>query len=285
MRKFLLLIFSPLALSCNHTADKATLPPPTDHSVYEDDSATENIKIKNDTSYITYIVDTTDLSPAPGTPIKILLEGSFHKSEIWRGAEKKEWLGLFYKNKQYSLEKTSLQIIPTFDPVLDSDRVEKGSRTISGREVVGASPNVLFFINGLDRVKEGPVDSAIFKKVVLPVNKSLTYSFKGSNYNIRAYGDSIKLPSNEYVYQSYGWKVSGQKKGKKVEQVLSEDQFFEDSIYVLLWAGDLDRDGVPDLLLDLSNHYNVSRIALFLSSKAEKGKLYKKVALFETVGG
>ncbi len=65
---------------------------------------------------------------------------------------------------------------------------------------------------------------------------------------------------------------------------MAENEQFDDSIYVLLWAGDIDRDGIPDLLIDTSNHYNISTIALFLSSKADKGKLYKKVAIFETIG-
>ena len=63
-----------------------------------------------------------------------------------------------------------------------------------------------------------------------------------------------------------------------------EDQRFKDSIYVMLWAGDLDRDGVPDLLLDLSNHYNISRYALYLSSMAGRDKLYKKAAEFKAEG-
>lgn len=281
MRKLLLLALLPF-LSCKHAPENPNVTPPTDHSVTE--NAKAGTEPHEDSTYITYLVDTTGLAQEPDTPIKLLLEGSFHKREVWKGAEKNKWFGLFYENKKYILKPTSFQVIPTFDPVADATHSEKGKKVISGREIVGETPNTLFFISGLSGIKEGIVDTASFNKVVLPVNKSLSYTLNKKEYTIQAFGDSVKLPSKEYAYQSYGWKVSGNKKGQRIEQTLAEDDFFEDSIYVLLWAGDLDRDGIPDLLLDLSNHYNISRVALFLSSEAEAGKLYKKVAVFETSG-
>ena len=47
---------------------------------------------------------------------------------------------------------------------------------------------------------------------------------------------------------------------------------------MILWAGDIDRDGRLDLLIDMSNHYNVSAPTLFLSSHAGKGQLVARVA-------
>ncbi|HWR83033.1 MAG TPA: hypothetical protein VN285_07005 [Candidatus Deferrimicrobium sp.] len=46
----------------------------------------------------------------------------------------------------------------------------------------------------------------------------------------------------------------------------------------LLWAGDLDRDGRLDLLLNISNHYASTHYALYLSSEADAGGLVKPVA-------
>jgi len=40
----------------------------------------------------------------------------------------------------------------------------------------------------------------------------------------------------------------------------------------VVWAGDLDRDGKLDLLLDLTWHYNVSAPTLYLSSRATAGE-------------
>lgn len=52
----------------------------------------------------------------------------------------------------------------------------------------------------------------------------------------------------------------------------------------LRWAGDLDGDGKPDLLLDAANHYNTQTTRLFLSSRAKKGELVHEVATLSVTG-
>jgi hypothetical protein len=269
-----------LLFSCKQNTDT---PPEalTEHMVLVEatDSAVEN-EIADSASVpeAALVLDTTDLSPEPDTPLKLLLEGSFHKQEVWAGADKKQWLGLFKEDGKYILRPTLIQVNIVEDPVTDSAGI------LSGREVVAADSNAIFLLTGLQPGKAGAVDTAVFATAILPANKELLYTFKGREYRISSYGDSTQAATGEYAYQNYGWKVSGTRNGKEIEQTLAEDEGFTESIYVLLWAGDLDQDGIPDLLIDLSNHYNVSSYTLFLSSKADRGKLYKKVAVFETTG-
>ncbi len=52
----------------------------------------------------------------------------------------------------------------------------------------------------------------------------------------------------------------------------------------LIWAGDLDRDGKLDFLLDATTHYNVSEPTLFLSSPAQAGEIVRPVATIHFVG-
>ena len=52
----------------------------------------------------------------------------------------------------------------------------------------------------------------------------------------------------------------------------------------LLWAGDLDGDHALDLLIDVTDHYNVSRPTLFLSRGRRAGILLEPVAKHESVG-
>lgn len=61
-------------------------------------------------------------------------------------------------------------------------------------------------------------------------------------------------------------------------------QFRDDGQLRLLFAGDVDRDGRLDLLLDMSDHYNVSRLTLWLSTEAAKGDVVGEAAAFESVG-
>ncbi len=52
----------------------------------------------------------------------------------------------------------------------------------------------------------------------------------------------------------------------------------------LYWVGDLDRDGKPDFFTNLYLNENGDYLNLYLSSRAKKGKLVKKVAVFATSG-
>ena len=70
------------------------------------------------------------------------------------------------------------------------------------------------------------------------------------------------------------------------KQVLHSNRSFSNDDYLgaLEWVGDLNRDGKPDLYLDLYIHDNAIYKNLFLSSEAEKGKLVKKITTFTTTG-
>lgn len=58
----------------------------------------------------------------------------------------------------------------------------------------------------------------------------------------------------------------------------------DDAAPALLFAGDLDRDGQLDLVFDTTDHYNVSRPTLFLSSAARGGELVGAAAQYQSVG-
>jgi hypothetical protein len=58
----------------------------------------------------------------------------------------------------------------------------------------------------------------------------------------------------------------------------------DDASPVLIFAGDLDRDGKLDLIFNTTDHYNVSRPTLFLSSQSKSGELLHEVARYESIG-
>ncbi|GAA4436151.1 hypothetical protein GCM10023188_28900 [Pontibacter saemangeumensis] len=268
-----------MLLGCRQNADT---PPaaPTDHMVLEEpvtEPAAPEATDKTAPAHTLLKVDTTDLAPEPDTPMKLLLEGSYHKNEVWGGADEMKWLGLYHESTGYVLRPAELKISTVRDPVADGDSL------LSGRQVTAADADAMFFVAGLQHNEYGEVDTAAFSRNTVPANTTLIYTFKNKAYKIKAYGDSVQTDSAGYRYKNYGWKVEGSRNGRQIEQTLVEDQHFQDSIYLLLWAGDLDRDGIPDLLLDISNHFNISRYALYLSSMADPWKLYKKVAEFKAV--
>jgi hypothetical protein len=284
MMRQLLLLFCVLYLAaCNTTTDQAT-ENKTDHTHLLDTIASTTAETPDTTTLPAddelqhYAVDTSDLSPEPTTAIKILIEGRFHKQEVWQGAEKKQWMGLVLGDSTFQLQPMRLQVYPFFDPIYD-----KGKQVKSGREVRGEHANTLLFITGLNQLKAGPVDTVGYPGQVILPNTALNLRYKDKVYTLEASGDSVQQDgADAYALQNYSWTIKGTRNGKKISQELARDTDFESAIYVLLWVGDLDRDGIPDLLADLSNHYNTSKIVLFLSSKADKGKLYKRVAVFKS---
>jgi len=52
----------------------------------------------------------------------------------------------------------------------------------------------------------------------------------------------------------------------------------------LLWSGDLDGDGVTDLLLDETTEAGAARAKLWLSSEAEQAGLVAEAAVLQTTG-
>ena len=67
-------------------------------------------------------------------------------------------------------------------------------------------------------------------------------------------------------------------------QIVVSHESLDEQTPELLWAGDLDRDGRPDLLPELSRHYNVSDRALLLSGDAADGEMSRVVTTPRTVG-
>ena len=72
----------------------------------------------------------------------------------------------------------------------------------------------------------------------------------------------------------------------KMNGYLAEDgtDAIIDTVPQVYFAGDLDHDGRLDLLLDISDHYNASNPALFLSSAARANDLVAKVAELLAIG-
>lgn len=69
--------------------------------------------------------------------------------------------------------------------------------------------------------------------------------------------------------------------GRRTQVLYSTGGFADDPHFEIVWAGDLDRDGRLDLLVDLSRKYSVHPYRLWLSSKASPGQLVGEAAVFE----
>ena len=84
--------------------------------------------------------------------------------------------------------------------------------------------------------------------------------------------------------RDYKLLITGIKNSTSVEQIFLEQEYFDDAMIQFIWAGDIDKDGFPDLYLDISYKYSFSNPALFLSSKAGDNELLKLVAEIKLFG-
>ena len=91
---------------------------------------------------------------------------------------------------------------------------------------------------------------------------------------------SGKLVKTEYgvTVENYKLILEGFKNNQSIKQTIADIPFFDDKMVTFYWAGDLDQDGLPDFLIDLSHKYSYTMPTLFLSSKAGTNELVKNVA-------
>lgn len=179
------------------------------------------------------------------------------------------WYGLFpsWDNERYELMLTRIMIVPGRDIHRDRKDEQTGERIILDHPMDYAeNSNIpLILINGLDVLEEGSVNTIFPHKERIRPNDMIELILDETHhYEIIA--TAVKTKSGHFDrYRNFTiilhWKE------KDVFQLLaSYDGLDEDKPPILHWAGDLDKDGELDLIMDLANHYAYSKFVLFLSS-------------------
>jgi len=174
------------------------------------------------------------------------------------------------------------------------DSVVDGPAERSGLAVVIDSGEIpLFLVRGIENVGLGPAsiltaESERYSSFdggsnYLRPGESLTLKLGRGEYRLTAHGkyDSTRPDSDRLVL---GYRLALIGPDGQSQDLGAPARFAEDGVPVLLWAGDLDRDGKIDLYMDLTDHYNVRDYVLLLSSHASGGLLVKRVASRRYVG-
>lgn len=184
------------------------------------------------------------------------------------------WLGLYPTKDGYSLMPSELRVDAFYDPTIGADENVTGATRVS----VQGQNAPLFLITGLDSLKTGMIKTLFSGRLSLPLGSTLEFTLDNkSAYSITAFGGME--PNSGGV----DYKVELVKDSRS--QVICSFDATSTAVSYLLWAGDIDRDGQLDLLIDTVCDYSASCPALFLSSLAEGGNLLKKAAQFETTPG
>lgn len=231
--------------------------------------------------------------------IKLLETGEgFHGDEITaKNGEK--WLGLFNENGAYSLRQATLRVLRDHDPIIDDEPQIKTGKSVS----VEGKIKPIFLLKNAPNLREGKI--AIYFKGLswkeAMADASTEYAGENMTSLDKRFSQEFGTNGDEFTLKVVKAK---NKEGEKLLALILEQNGIRQVLHTtwtsyegergteewlgqtgtLYWVGDLDGDRKPDFYLDLFVHDNVANKALFLSSKAEKGKLVKKVAHFVTTG-
>jgi len=247
-------------------------PAPIDTTV-----ATTSPSISDQLETIDEVNDTTE--PPPKYSIKLAETGT---GVITEAKNREKWFGLFETNGNYFLRETKLKVSRQEDP---------GEEYIGGRDIDVAGINKpLFLIKNAPKLREGKAitsfrgwDNTLARKLG---NSHVEISSSPETFFETNFGKTFEIGKETFVLRVLEAKNKAGEKiwalclyGGNQRQVLYTAKGDFAQLGILYWIGDLDHDGRPDIYCLLYGDDDSGNV-LFLSSRAEKGKLVKKVAQF-----
>jgi len=244
------------------------------------------IKISSDTTLVNIPnvyseVDTNNY-------VKILKTGFYHEDEIWENVESGIWYEIFNdpieddREVTYFLGETEIIATRVYDPVVDEDESIQTGWEIS-RE--GMVENVLF-IQGIKLDENKTLINVPIPNAELLPGDSLAFKYGDENYKLFATGTIIwdDHTSIYTVAEDYKLFFTTIKNGQRITELLVEHENFDDAMVSIIFIGDIDGDGFPDLILDTARHYNVDNPTLYLSGDADENQLLQVVGWHRSVG-
>jgi hypothetical protein len=215
----------------------------------------------------------------PEEAIQIIVPGRYPA-----GADKVEsgegWWGIFPEREGFALRSTSI-VVSSFR--YDADDVEGQESGVAIAIPQETKPVAL--VRGLKEARPGPLAS------VKPTGEYWPFLYPGQFSNlsldsksrtspqVRLHAFGVAEPASGPMYVMYKKYELRLIRGRSdVIQLLPDFPDFEGECPRLLWAGDLDRDGQLDLILDRSTSEFSLEPSLFVSSAAKRGELVGLVA-------
>lgn len=268
MKNSYLLFIAVILFACNRV--------PKRHALKSVNSAK---KVKANSLANTSSVYTPEFPADTIYPARILTESVFHSDEVEKKDGKREWIGLFKTDSNFYLAPFKIHIQKVKDDIID----EGNART--GWEVkTGVKDSAILLIAGLSNLKLGTLNGLINGEQEIKIGAPINFDLNNVVYQLYAIGKKKILTGPEdYIYENYKLFIRTNINGQTYNQVLASSDQVTNSM-TIRFAGDLDGDGVPDLIIDTTDHENVERPTLYLSKPAEKGKLLKVMGLHTVVG-
>jgi hypothetical protein len=184
----------------------------------------------------------------------------FWTKEAARGWGGEGWLGWTYDSDIVHPVRFMIRSRPKDDP-RDDDEV-----------TVVTTPEVTYAVRCIQGIRAGRIRNAGVANHELQFNGPLSISLGRRRYRLSLDTANDDLTTAKVVLRD----------GQRTQVLYSADGFVDDPHFIIEWAGDLDRDGKLDLIVNLSRKYAGHPHRLLLSSRASRTELVAEVARFTT---
>lgn len=199
-------------------------------------------------------------------PILITGEVFLGEDELDPKIADKGWFGIFRFRDKAFVEGTRIYITP-------EQKSEDGY--ITSWNIKTSHIDTAIILVSDPKLRPHEMEWVRLIKDQIQPNEEVPFTFNKQQYTLHATG----LPFENKPPQDYRLYLKGMKNGKEIDQLLVSIPSFSKqySMVTVLFVGDIDADGIPDLILDATYNYNIYAPTLYLSSRAEANELAKPV--------
>jgi hypothetical protein len=205
----------------------------------------------------------------------------FHGDEAQDINNGEEWIAIVKKNEGYTTKKTKVFVTIVKDDLLDEPKGPFTGKKISF-ELKGVE-EIVFLVSGLDlpigvqipsvKTTKTPAPTESYNELNLEAGSGIELEGITRNIILKGMGD-VQLKTGDETNMAY--QLIGMVGAYQF--TIMEAFGLDDTTPHLIWAGDLNQDGYPDFLINISPKYSMSQPALFLSQNKEGKVSYKKIA-------
>ena len=185
---------------------------------------------------------------------------------IWRKEEAGSWGGTGWLGWRHEGDMLQPVRFVVRDRPKDSPQQEEEEVTVE------SLPEVTFAVRCIPGLRAGQIHNAGVSNHDLHYDGPLDLSLGKLRYELRVEAKDPYLADARVILAHAG----------RTQVLYSADGFSDEPHFQMIWAGDLDRDGKLDLVVNLHRKYSWHPYRLMLSTKARGKDLVGEAAVFET---
>jgi hypothetical protein len=246
------------------------------------EKVSDTIAVVQDTIQSAVIEKNVEVIPFPEN-VEILLPTQYRKESTGypQNVKGKDWYELYKDSKtgKWCIAKADLQISYGHDECAAEDVMVIKSQ----------HEDAVLFFTSFDRLSDN-IETILENKPLIP-GIPVDFKMNAKNYSLSASGTlyddegktiaAAQLPKdsegNIYIPQIKKFNLSFSSDNAKSYSIAGIESINSTNPKII-WVGDLNDDGLPDMILDLSDLYESEHLYFFLSDKNDFEKPLKKIA-------